>query len=1747
MPLYQITGPDGKLYEIEGPEGATREEVIAAIQARLPPEPTEPEPTVAPPAPETTIGGEVVEAFKGLLPGAVGLGEAAITGAAAILPDEYEQAVRREVSEATRGIREALAPGAGYEESIGRKFGEALGSTVPFLATRGRAGFGLGAAAGAGEARVRAEEEGGMEERGAATALGAAVGLGEFVPILRILDRLPVPEQATALDFVRRAAAAGGEEFAQEAASSVAQNLIAKGLYKPEQEVFEGAAEEGAYGFGVGAFVQGMVDLALGRRGRAAAGVEGEPTRAITGEAVPEPSGAGVGLPVSREGAERPVTDEAAVRGVEPVGDDLGRVDEREAALRPTLEEAPPEVTAKVPAEIPPEVTAKVPAEVPPEVARLEEITPEITAEREIEAEQTLPATKEPVTIKDLEPEMQELWHGSLSAPFETFDPQMRTKVITAPPLGRGFYLGEKDYAEYYATDANVEKRKQRFGSLTKWKPEISNPIYFADEGYTPSKNNPRYEMAAKANKAAYEKVLKADPALARDVFSIGEDGSVVGIQSRELKRDESGKPYLDFSKYERALDIAGVDSAIELTEATDKEPGKIAQIMVRDPAKVTRLPPDKKHTAKVQSVVNDLSQGWTNKPNIKVVDSVNDLPDNVRKQIPGAIKGTLVGNDLYVVADNLESEADVKSQVFHEVLGHYGVRDLFQNRLDTVLGEIYRTNTAVRAEADRWLRDNPYVYDDVPQALQPVRAVEEILAGRSEAGPIKEPGIRAAFNRVAALVRRFLRGVGLVKDYTNNDVANILREAQRRVYRPQNLLPPADSSPRYQMRQYQRVVDGIYDQAQGLPAWSQVPATKVADTLSNLPDNLRNAIFFTYSLPHMRDVMQYATPRIKVLEKVFGYRASYTTRMLEGLTKNHAEYSKVMQKYGPEMYEKFKDVVNNANLYQVEVRSDENAQLVKDVDSGKIKRNQLDARQAVAYQTTKDFIALPADVQNVWLSKDGKSGISADYEKIGDEKFDIFAKTYGGALGSGIVRQLREQFQKERLKVYAPMQRGSGSFWLYYERADGKQVKTNFDSEAQRTAAKNKALAEGANPRSVIETTRASQMRDRGPPPVGFLSSVIKTLEDKLPPTITKEQREELINNVYDSFLDFMPSNMLRQELSSRTIIKYDDGLVQYGVLGFNEDVLNVYDKTTPRMAYQLGNLKFALPIERTVNKIKEQAELYKENLRDPAFAAKFKDRPMLSAKAIDDAVASIDERVRFSYNPTYSRITNIAATSNYLYSIAGNISSALINTIVLPMMTWPSLMAKYGSVKAANEMMKAARDFGRSRADAQGNRTRLDDQGNFTFGTAATGEDKRFFDYLVDRAVLGSAAEEELRLAQQVKLGGYDSLWAKTNFALGYVFKNSERFNREVTLLAAFRLARQSGKSFRNAAEEAIKLNNDINGTMLKESASRMYQTDLGRIILTFRTFALTQIINLSRAFGQAMNITQATPEERSIARKKLLGIYGATYLLAGAKGLPLFSAAEVLAAALMGDDDEPYDLQQEVIDAIGTMGLNGPVNALLNLDIASRTGFNGLLWRDDPKRLAELGYFYYTVEQIAGPTAGLIRAGERGFKDLANGEYGRAIEALTPAPIRNPVKAYRYATEGALTRNGLPIKEDINAWNTTMQVFGFAPADLAEQYAETGARIEISNKIRNRRSALLTQYYTALTTGDQEAQQEVIESIQKYNQANPMYPITFDTLRSSLRERQRRATEAVNGIYLPRNLRMAADQYMSDPYAE
>jgi hypothetical protein len=254
---------------------------------------------VAPPAPpapsqERTFIGGAKELFKGLAPGAVGLVESAATGASALLPEQMEKAAREKIASVATSAKEPFKAAAGYEDSIPRKLGEAIGSTAPFLLAgplglAGRAAaVGLGVGAGAGEARTRAEAEDATgEQRGTATALGTLPGALEAFAPFRILSRIPEAATASAVQMIKRALLAGGEEAAQETASGLAQNMIAKGIYKPEQALIEGLGEQAAYGGATGAIVQGLMDLALGRRAKGAASPSTLPTTPEPEEVVP--------------------------------------------------------------------------------------------------------------------------------------------------------------------------------------------------------------------------------------------------------------------------------------------------------------------------------------------------------------------------------------------------------------------------------------------------------------------------------------------------------------------------------------------------------------------------------------------------------------------------------------------------------------------------------------------------------------------------------------------------------------------------------------------------------------------------------------------------------------------------------------------------------------------------------------------------------------------------------------------------------------------------------------------------------------------------------------------------------------------------------------------------------------------------------------------------------------------------------------------------------------------------------------------------------------------------------------------------------------------------------------------------------------------------------------------------------------------------------------------------------------------
>jgi hypothetical protein len=732
--------------------------------------------------------------------------------------------------------------------------------------------------------------------------------------------------------------------------------------------------------------------------------------------------------------------------------------------------------------------------------------------------------------------------------------------------------------------------------------------------------------------------------------------------------------------------------------------------------------------------------------------------------------------------------------------------------------------------------------------------------------------------------------------------------------------------------------------------------------------------------------------------------------------------------------------------------------------------------------QLRQQFLSLPKDLQDVYKQ------LREEYTNFSEEYMNLLLNN----LGESRAAEFRKKMESNRLRVYLPLFR-QGDYWVSYNDKSGERVSMAFESVREAKQAAEKARSNGM--KDVKEFTRLQQISYRSVPPTGFMGSVVKQLQDKKVP-------EAVIDSIYQTYLSLFPSQSVRQQFRKRE-----------GRLGFREDVFQVYANMSKRMANQLANMKSAIPLEEAVNGVRQE----------------FEQNPTMELR---DVVDNMQKQLDFLRNPVNSDIINKASYFSYMWFIAGNVSSAVVNLTQMPIVVYPLLGGKYGFKRSFDAMWKAKTTYLKGGKDD--NSEFLPD---WTFGAKATGELKQLYDAAVERQAIRRSTGYEIAEARKVKVEDFTGRRAKIEHSLGWIFQNSERANREITLIAAYNLAREGtkgrpGMSVENSIEEAIRVVNDAHGAALAEIGPRFFQQGIGKVAFTFKRFAQAQIYLLGRLFHQAFK--GMDKETRDIARKQLLGIAGTSYIFAGIQGMPLYGAVSLLANMLADDDDEPFDMDATVRDAFGDIGYKGPINALLAVDVASRTGFNGLLWRDDPKRLAEIGPTLYAIEQAAGPAYGAFRNAERGLKLVQEGEWERGMEALSPSFVRNGLKAFRLGTEGALTKDGIPITKDIGVYNTFMQIFGFNPAELAEAQARAGAEKRAERAIMDRRAALLEKAYMARQEGDSGGLQDVMEAISKFNTKNPEVPITAKTLKNSYQTRQRHIAQSVDGVYLNPKLR-------------
>ena len=265
----------------------------------------------------------------------------------------------------------------------------------------------------------------------------------------------------------------------------------------------------------------------------------------------------------------------------------------------------------------------------------------------------------------------------------------------------------------------------------------------------------------------------------------------VAGLRKEGLTREEAQQQVAEATPEEitdlqrlyapvQAATTTTAEQEADIAEAaqTEGEFGDISARQVTAPAPTAGM--DK---ATTQGIVDRLKQGWKRGVNVVVKNFDEETPGRqaaMRAKGLDTAKGYIDHDGTVVVlANNNANEADVAATLFHESLGHLGLRLKFREELTNMMEKFYHTNADLKRAANKWLLDHKGEYDDaMPLNEKYAKAVEEVLAERAEAGRLPA-GI---MDKIKALINNFARKMGLNVDYSDAEIRSILDQAQQEV-----------------------------------------------------------------------------------------------------------------------------------------------------------------------------------------------------------------------------------------------------------------------------------------------------------------------------------------------------------------------------------------------------------------------------------------------------------------------------------------------------------------------------------------------------------------------------------------------------------------------------------------------------------------------------------------------------------------------------------------------------------------------------------------------------------------------------------------------------------------------------------------------------------------------------------------------------------------------------------------------------
>jgi hypothetical protein len=451
------------------------------------------------------------------------------------------------------------------------------------------------------------------------------------------------------------------------------------------------------------------------------------------------------------------------------------------------------------------------------------------------------------------------------------------------------------------------------------------------------------------------------------------------------------------------------------------------------------------------------------------------------------------------------------------------------------------------------------------------------------------------------------------------------------------------------------------------------------------------------------------------------------------------------------------------------------------------------------------------------------------------------------------------------------------------------------------------------------------------------------------------------------------------------------------------------------------------------------------------------------------------------YSPNPWLNKLTRMSS----VYFLATSPAYYLQNLTQPWIMSVPAMAGRHDYTAASAALFKAYTELGPVMRSAK----LLKQQFDFAQVPADV---RNAIKTLADQGKIDIGLDSEIG---EFRIEGQGAIREKFNAvdkALRLAVQKVESVNRLSTAMAAYRLEFAKTKDEAKATEYAGRILTETHGDYTSFNAPRAFNNPVGKVALQFRKFQLIQLAFHAKLIKDAFT----NPAERAAALRTLGYSLAHTGVLAGAMGLPGYAALSWIIGAMFGDDDEDYNLTQEIRKAIGDEDISNMVlrgtPTLLGADISGKVGAGNMLSVlpfNNADITTRAGLFQTVGTLVGGASLGMTANMVDGLGLMLAGDWHKGIERTMPKGVGDAMKAYRMQTEGMTRRNGdviLPA-EDISAMAGLLQLFGIQPVKQAVVYERQQNIRDQDQKFQSRATQIKNEYVKAVKGRDTEAAAE------------------------------------------------------------